>query len=144
MSRCHYFQGLWKGAFSDSNLAEIPFPQVTLKSGETLLRYLYTDQVTLTHPNDAIQLLLDSSQFLGFERLRRKCEEFIGECLDIDSICWIYSMANNIHASKLRALSLFFIMSNWKQLRQLEEWKEMDQDLKRSTEEKVKKWGFGI
>ncbi len=118
---------------------------------------MYLDKVEFNDVDEATELLEISSIYVGFERLKYLCGQYLLTFLDSENAVSLYlsmiifkekssffsSVGSQFFESTLRSFALFHIISDLKNVEKTEEWKHTMSEVERSALfSKATKWGF--
>uniref|UniRef100_A0A672JSD9 Kelch like family member 23 n=1 Tax=Sinocyclocheilus grahami TaxID=75366 RepID=A0A672JSD9_SINGR len=91
---------------------------------EALVSYVYTSKISITQNN--IQSLLEATDLLQFNSLKKACEDFLIHLLDVDNCLRMHSFAELHMCSDLQREALRIILSRFEELTLQEEFLEVD------------------
>ena len=90
---------------------------------QTLLRFIYTDQVIITKENSKSLLAAADRYFLNL--LKWKCEDFLSQDLTVQNCSEMLMLAHSHDAAYLKDAVVSFIRKSTNEVMDSNEWKEL-------------------
>lgn len=111
VARCEYFRAIFEGGFRESESTVIPVKDIKSDVFQTLLEYLYTDDIEIKL--DVAMDLFVAADHFGVERLKKLCEKKILVSINTENAAEILERANMHHAHGLRQSCMDFILTHF-------------------------------
>jgi len=111
----------------ESNSEIIPIENTTLYTFLIILRFIYTDEATVTGHN-AVDLL-EAANYFKCDRLKCMCEDTLKFNIEIENASYLLRVADRYDAKQLRGVCFEYILSNFKDVIKTTTFKELDRDL---------------
>ena len=123
LSRSTYFEAMFSGQMIESCSREITINNISYKTFWEVLKYLYTDQIEGNADN--MLELLEASDLLCLDRLKKICEQNILASIDIENAATIYQASDLHNTLCLKDAALEFILANFDKVSKSSSFKEM-------------------
>ncbi|CAC5374321.1 BTBD3_6 [Mytilus coruscus] len=107
--RSPVFKAMFYGSFPQSE-GDIRIEDICLNTFQTLMRYLYTDDLQLS--KDSVIPLLYAAKKYQIAGLISKCETYLQDNLAVNNVCSLFSNAKFFTMGKLKLNALKFIGEN--------------------------------
>lgn len=120
--RSPYFQAKFEGGMSDALDKEIVIDEFERDPISQMLRFLYTDELTVN--SDNAQDLLELSGHYQLERLRSVVEKFFGDNIDHDNVLSLLHLADHYQAYHLKVFCTSYIFKHQSAITSCAEWGE--------------------
>lgn len=88
------------------------------------------------------QLMISTTQFVGLERLKRKCEQYLTPLVDEENCVYLYQIADHHSASVLAAHVSFFILTHLAAATKNELWNDLKKSQRDEILMKAERWGI--
>ncbi|KAJ5073758.1 pep-cterm sorting domain-containing protein [Anaeramoeba ignava] len=105
--RSEYFAGMFRSNYQENQQGEITFPDISTKTMEKVLLFLYTGKVEMDQDN-AVDLLLVANKLL-IETLKKFCEQYVSANLSAENIFDVCEIAAHFACEYLQKKCLKYI-----------------------------------
>ncbi|KAL1500249.1 hypothetical protein AB1Y20_012917 [Prymnesium parvum] len=126
-ARCEYFRCMFEIGMRETSQAEIEVPDVELEVFRKLLEHLYTDTEEI--PQEIALPLFAAADRFGVERLRRLCALRVETIMRVDTVCSIFTVADQHGDECLKVECVRFIVSNFAEVHNTEAFRRLDRPL---------------
>jgi len=127
-ARSEHFKAMFFNGLKESREKQIDLPDLQYNAFQNCLRYIYTGEVSINNPDQAIDII-GSANYFKLERLKALCESVIKNCIEIENAAYILQVASRHDARQLKGFCMHFIMENYDKVCQTKSFEEIDRAL---------------
>lgn len=128
-ARSAYFNAMLSGSqFREAQQQEVELPDVSSRSLNAVLRFIYTDESPDLRNCEEAEELLATAARLNIPGLLRLCSDCLRDTwLTLDNVVGLLRLADQHCASSLRSEALAVVAANFDHVKALPEWEELIQ-----------------
>ncbi|WAQ97166.1 KLH24-like protein [Mya arenaria] len=121
-----FFEAMYLSGMIEAQSGNVTLQDIGTETFELILSFVYCGQDIVTADN--VDSILKAATMLQIYCLRERCEEFIGDHIDVDNCIAAWKLASSHGCGQLSKKAFAYIIHNFADVWSTEEFQELDSD----------------